>query len=122
MKRDNKKTGNAGENAAERHLINTGYEILDRNFRYSVIGELDIVAKKDGVLIFVEVKTDRTGAYGEPEMWVSVKKQRQIARVAEYYLMVKKCYGIDCRFDVIGVKIRNSEIENIVHIENAFIS
>lgn len=72
--------GDRGEQLAADFLIGKNYEILSRQFRYRN-GEIDIVAKTGGVLVFVEVKTadlTRTGtsAYGDPETWLDVKKQK----------------------------------------------
>lgn len=121
---DNSKTiGNRGEELAADFLIKKGYEILCRQFRYRN-GEIDIVAKTDGIMVFVEVKTAdlrRTGlsAYGDPETWLTVKKQKFMLKSAEYYLWKNKIGEIDCRFDLIAVRIY-ADREEINHIENAF--
>ena len=89
-------TGNEKEALAADHLAGRGYEILCRNFRVAS-GEIDIVAKHDGYIVFIEVKY-RSGVHkGLPEEAVDVRKQRQV------------------RFDVITILG-----EDIHHIENAF--
>ena len=62
----NKTTGNAGEDLACRYLEKNGYEILERNKHYSRFCEIDIIAKHKNTVVFVEVKTRRTNAYGTP--------------------------------------------------------
>jgi putative endonuclease len=120
-KSDNKKTGDRGENIASQFLEDNGYRIVQRNFRYSTFGELDIIAKKDGVLVFVEVKTYRTEEFGEPLLLVNRKKQEKIRKLAQIYMLQKKIDDIDCRFDVIGIKSAKTGADNsVTHIENAF--
>ena len=115
--------GDRGEQAAADFLLQKNYEILSRQFRYRN-GEIDIVAKTNGVLVFVEVKTadlTRTGvsAYGDPETWLDAKKQKFLRKSAEYYLWKNKIGEIDCRFDLIAVRL-HADREEINHIENAF--
>lgn len=115
--------GDRGEQLAADFLTGKNYEILSRQFRYRN-GEIDIVAKTGGVLVFVEVKTadlTRTGtsAYGDPETWLDAKKQKFLRKSAEYYLWKNKIGEIDCRFDLIAVRIY-ADHEEINHIENAF--
>lgn len=103
---------------AARHLRNKGYQILERNYRWAR-GEIDIVARKDDMLVFVEVKTARGATFGPPETWVDQRKQQQIGQVAEHYLQEKQIKGVDCRFDVVAVTAQGKEWK-INHIENAF--
>ncbi len=118
---DNKKTGDRGESIASQFLEDNGYRIVDRNFRYSTFGEIDIIAKKDGVLIFVEVKTYRTEEFGEPLLLVNRRKQEKIRKLAQIYMLQKKIVDVDCRFDVIGIKSSKTCADNsVTHIENAF--
>jgi putative endonuclease len=113
-----KTTGNQGEELAAQFLLRKGFRILERNYRTRK-GEIDIIAQKAKTLAFVEVKTDRTGDFGAPEGWVTPRKQRQIARMALRYLRQRNFPGIDPRFDVIGVTLREGKSE-IEHIEGAF--
>lgn len=107
--------GTTYENVAAAYLASNGYEILASNYRISS-GEIDIVAKKDGYIVFTEVKYRSNLKNGTPEEAVDANKQRQISRVALHFLK-HKGYGVDVgvRFDVITVMD-----ENIHHIENAF--
>ena len=96
-------------------LSGLGYEILCRNYRNKK-GEIDIIAKDEGVLVFVEVKYRQNHSYGYSAEAVDNRKQMIIYRVAEGFLAYKKeFYGMPCRFDVIGF-----DDGNINHIKNAF--
>ena len=115
MMYNSRATGNEKEALAADHLAGRGYEILCRNFRVAS-GEIDIVAKHNGYIVFIEVKY-RSGVHkGLPEEAVDVRKQRQICRTALFFLN-KYGYGMDTpvRFDVITILG-----EDIHHIENAF--
>lgn len=107
--------GNNYEVLAAEYLERNNYTILARNFRVRA-GEIDIVAQKDGYIVFVEVKYRSNMHTGAPEDSVDVRKRRQISKVALYFLN-KYGYGIDIpmRFDVITVTKKE-----IRHIENAF--
>ena len=123
MPSKSKTIGNRGEAIAEEFLRKKNYDILSRQYRYRD-GEIDIVAKSEGILVFVEVKTvDLTysgeSAFGDPETWLTVKKQKFLRKSAEHYLWKNKVGEIDCRFDLIAVRIY-ADHEDINHIENAF--
>lgn len=77
--------GNLGEDYACEVLAALGYELMERNFR-SRFGEIDIIAKKDGFLCFIEVKTRGENAMGRPAAAVTVSKQRKILKTSEYYI------------------------------------
>lgn len=117
---ENKKPSVAqiGENLAASHLEKNGYTILERNYRFSR-GEIDIIAEKDNMLIFIEVKTKKHGDFGDPIYWITRSKQRQIGRVASGYLYERNISDRDCRFDVITVTWEHG-LWKIRHIENAF--
>ena len=115
MMYNSRTTGAEKETVAADYLADRGYEILCRNFRVAS-GEIDIVAKHDGYIVFIEVKY-RSGVHkGMPEEAVDARKQRQICRTALFFLN-RYGYGTDVpvRFDVIS--ILGTEIH---HIENAF--
>lgn len=115
MGENKRQIGTSYELKAEEYLMKKGYKILESNFRIRA-GEIDIIAK-DGVYIcFVEVKFRTTRNYGSPLEAVDYRKQKQIRKVAMYYLMKNKLSEwTPCRFDVIAF-----EGEKITHIENAF--
>lgn len=115
LSQNKRQTGAAYELKAEEYLLGNGYKILERNFR-NRSGEIDIIAKKDGVIRFVEVKYRTTSDFGSPLEAVDARKQNQIRKVAMYYLMKNKLSEwTPCQFDVIAF-----EGEEMTHIENAF--
>lgn len=111
---NNRKIGLEGESAACDYLVNKGYTIVERNYACK-LGEIDIVAQKQNLLVFVEVKTRETTKFGMPFEAVTSSKIKNIIAVAKYYLMCHKCSGMDIRFDVIS--ILRGQIE---HIDDAF--
>jgi len=119
MSKPTKELGNWGEQRAVEHLEKLGYTILKRNFRWGKQGEIDIVADDNGMLVFVEVKTQESDAMGEAFTWVTPRKRRQIGRIASAYLYVNGITDKDCRFDVIAVARDGSEVK-IQHLVNAF--
>ena len=80
--------GRAAEEAAARHLTGNGWTLLGRNVRIGR-GELDIIARRGPVLVFAEVKARRTSSCGAPEDAVTVRKRRQVARLAELWLAAR---------------------------------
>ena len=117
---DPKQLGRYGEKIACLELIKKGYEILEQNYWAESRGcELDIVIKKENTVIFVEVKTKYHEGFGEPEQWVGEKKQAQISKAAQSYLIDKNPGGAEYRFDVIAIKFLNDNYK-IKHIVNAF--
>lgn len=110
--------GKRGEDIAAEYLAERHYEILQRNFRYRR-REIDIVARKNGVLVFVEVKTRASVAFGEPEEAVDVRKRQILKRVAAAYLSRYGRNDCPCRFDIVGVLIRNGGW-SVRHTEDIF--
>lgn len=113
---DNKRSiGTAYEEKAVEYLTAKGYLIIKRNFRCR-IGEIDIIAKQNDIVVFVEVKYRKTASFGYPEEAVSFSKQKIIRKVAEFFLAGEQLsLDTECRFDVIAILG-----EEINHIENAF--
>jgi putative endonuclease len=113
--------GRQGEEIALRYLEAKGYELVAKNFRYER-AEIDIIVKneKQKVLVFTEVKTRTSKSYGEAQESVVVKKQEQIIKSAQGFLMEHGEFAeYEKRFDVVAVYIRGGK-EEIVHFENAF--
>ena len=77
--------GKKGEEMARKFLVEKGFEILATNWRYSK-DEIDIIARKDNCLVIVEVKTRFSNVFGEPEEFVSNKKQSFLIRAANVYV------------------------------------
>ncbi len=111
--------GQEGESAAEQYLRNKGYRILARNVRSSV-GELDLVAEDDQVLVFVEVKARRTDAFGGAIHAVHQRKQEKLIQLAAQYLARHHLKDRPCRFDVVLLQGTNVGASQIEHIQNAF--
>jgi len=98
------RSGALGEDLAAAHLKKAGYEIIERNYRCPA-GEMDIVAREGEDLVFVEVKSRRSGSFGEPEESVGFWKQRRLSRIALYYLNQKGGGEAGVRFDVVSVRM-----------------
>jgi len=100
--------GRRGEDLACEELEKRGYVIVDRRFR-TRCGELDIVARDAGVLVFVEVKA-RTGShFGTPFESVTWKKRQRLSQMAASYVCLKRLSGQPCRFDVVAILEREGE-------------
>lgn len=109
--------GKKGEQMARDYLMNHGYVILCENYRFGK-SEIDIICQKDGLLIFVEVKTRSTRSYGEPESFVSLNQQEAIVRAAEQYVLESNWPG-DLQFDIIAI-IESPEEREVLHLKDAF--
>jgi putative endonuclease len=95
--------GQTGEDLAVAWYRGHGYEVLDRNWRCS-LGEIDVVARRGGVLVVVEVKTRRTDAFGAPALAVTPVKQRRIRRLAACWFAERRIgQRVEVRFDVVSV-------------------
>lgn len=109
-------TGLNGEDLAADHLREKGYLILQRNLRMGK-AEIDIIARKDGILVFVEVKTRTNDNFGYPEEFVNRRKQRMILNAADSYIL-RSGWQEDIRFDIIAITMTNPP--ELFHIEDAF--
>lgn len=107
--------GAAYEAQAAAFLEAAGFRILDRNWACPM-GELDIVAEKEGLLAFVEVRARANPGYGTPAESVTRSKQVKIIKAAQAYLKARRPEAESFRFDVIGI-VPGREPE---HIEGAF--
>ncbi len=114
-----KDIGDFGENAAREYMIKNGYEIVLSNYS-SKAGEIDIIAKKDEYIVFVEVKARKTSIFGEPCEFVDTKKQQRIIKTAYKYLE-ENSLDSPIRFDVCEIIHENADkIKSINYIEGAF--
>lgn len=118
-----KEIGGRGENLAADYLKNKGYEIVARNYVPSWFRqgrkEIDIITKKDGALVFVEVKTGQASDGFFPEDRVDLKKQRFLIQAAQSYLKEKKVsLDTEWQIDVVAITL-GEEKPGIEHFENA---
>lgn len=113
--------GQNGEELAVRYLMLNGYLILHRNFRCR-IGEIDIIARKNDVLTFVEVKTRNTIVTGLPAEAVTFAKQQKIRRVAQYYMLIEGLLNNMpiLSFDVIEIVKNENKVIRFKHYEHCF--
>jgi putative endonuclease len=102
------KLGQQAENLACRELVSRGYQVLQRRFR-TQFGEIDIVARDGGTLVFVEVRARAGEDYGSAEDSITARKIWKMTRMAQEYVMVHGLDDVDCRFDVVAVDWSGAE-------------
>lgn len=113
---NNIEKGSLGEKIATEYLISKGASIIENNYKIKS-GEVDIIARLDDEIVFVEVKSRSNTNYGYPAEAVNYKKIIKITNVAKYYILKNRFENKKIRFDVIEVYLKNREIN---HIVNAF--
>jgi len=119
MKIDSRRTtAGRGEDAAAAYLRDRGYRIVERNWRCR-LGEIDIVARDGETLVFVEVKSRRSAAFGAPQAAVDGRKQRKLSLAALHYLQARRVAPGPARFDVVAVTVRDDG-DDIELFRNAF--
>lgn len=113
-----KSVGNDGENRAADYLVSKGFEIIERNWRTNR-GEIDIIAFKNDVLVFVEVKTLPNGTLDMIQRELNNQKCQRILKTSKRFLLNHRQYSNSyVRFDVIVIDMPG--LEPVYHIENAF--
>jgi putative endonuclease len=110
--------GKKSENDAVRYLKKNGYRIIEKNYR-TRLGEIDIIAKDDETIVFVEVKARRSTRYGHPKWAITPKKKRNMSMVALHYLKSTSQEKAKARFDVVTIHPQENAI-CIELIKNAF--
>jgi len=110
--------GRKGEAMAKAHLEATGYEIMDENWVFGK-AEVDLIAYKNSVIIFTEVKTRTGNSFGEPEDFVDARKQRLLVEAADEYIYLMNHEG-EVRFDIISILFDRNNNHTLKHIEDAF--
>ena len=110
-------TGRKGEEIAADYLLEKQYEILHTNWRHKRV-EIDIIAKKEDVIVFVEVKTRKDDRYGYPEEAVDSAKQENLQKAAEAFIEEHNISS-SIRFDIISI-ILKKDVPQVYHIEDAF--
>lgn len=111
--------GRRGERAACLHLLGLGYDVLARRFRGRQ-GEIDVVAFDGEVLVFVEIKTRASRAFGEPWEFVDREKQERLRRTAEEFIARHDLGARSYRFDIVSVVAVGTVREEIAVYRNAF--
>lgn len=117
MSENHSQTGKNAEDVAAEYLINKGFIILERNWRYKHY-EIDILAENENFLIVVEVKYRSYTAFGEPEVFVNKQKQKFLTEAANQYILQNNI-DKEVRFDIISISGKNEKMQ-IHHIEDAF--
>ena len=112
--------GKQGEIWAWEYLQQRQYVIVEKNFRCK-FGEIDLIAKDKHLIVFVEVRTKTSTAYGPAYNSVTSSKQKQVKRVALFYISKYNLVNTQFRFDVIGITLDpRTGHHQIDHIQNAF--
>jgi len=107
MPHERRRFGDWGEEYARRFLEGRGYSILETNYR-GKYGEIDLIAREGECLVFVEVKSRRTGAFGRPEESVTEAKQQKLVQAALEYMQSKEMEEGEWRIDVVGIEAGGS--------------
>ena len=111
--------GRRGEELALNRLKSLGYAILAKNHR-TPHGEIDLVAKHEGTLVFVEVRTKRGGSFGSPEESITPSKRAHLIASAQEYVSANEVSECDWRIDLVAVELDSSgRLQRIEVIENA---
>ena len=114
-----KDTGTQGELIAQNYLKNHGYHILENNFR-SRFGEIDIIARQNDTLVFIEVRTKKSKSFGIPEESITTTKARHLIHTAYYYRQNHKKLPEKWRIDFLAIELDdNDKLLRINLIENA---
>ncbi len=111
--------GLRGEQIATEYLKEKGYQVILRNYRFKR-SEIDLIALKQDILVFVEVKFHQDKGYGFPEEAVSLAQQARVAHAAEHYIFESNWQG-DIRFDIIAIQTNEeANFFDVQHFEDAF--
>ena len=109
--------GKLGEDLAVDYLLEHGYTILDRNYRFEK-AEVDILSQKGNTLIVVEVKTRSSADFGNPQDFVTPKQIKQLVKAVDQYIN-NNDLNVEVRFDIIAI-IKQGATFDIEHIKDAF--
>ncbi len=115
---DHNELGKLGENLAQKFLIDNGFEIVATNWRCRKY-EVDIIANKDNMLVFVEVKTRTPCGVSTPEDSMNRAKQKQLVEAADIYIKEHNI-NLEARIDLISIFIKDKKYW-VKHTENAVI-
>ncbi len=119
MSTSRKRTGDAGEKAAARFLIDRGYDVVGTNFRCRY-GEIDIVARHGDCMVFIEVRTKKSLEFGAPEESITRSKMDKLILTAQTYMQQHEDAPSDWRIDVIAIVMaRDDTVRSIELIVGA---
>lgn len=118
MKTVKQQTGTTGEAYARQWLMQKGYIIRETNWRHGR-AEIDIIAAKEGKLIFIEVRSRKNYAFGFPEETISSRKKKLYSLAANEYIHQHQHSG-EIRYDVIALRIQKGMVTEALHLEDAF--
>ena len=119
MTKYRKSLGKFGEDLVRKHLKKSGCRILEQNYQIKM-GEIDLIVEDARTVVFVEVKTRTSSAYGSPFDAVTPLKQRQMSKVALEYLGRNHLHDRPARFDVASVQVEDGSPPKLEIIQNAF--
>ena len=111
--------GERGETVACGFLKDHGYEILEKNYKCK-LGEIDVIARRQGRLAFIEIKTRTSTQFGTPQEAVDFRKQEKIFKVAQWYLKERKSLKSPVAFDVVAILWKEGQSPEIRLIADAF--
>lgn len=111
--------GKKGEAAGRAFLERRGVRILAANYACAA-GEIDLIGREREAILFIEVKTRTSAAFGPPQFAVHQRKQRQIVRAAQWFLAERRMAEVACRFDVLAVTFTRDELPRIQWLRDAF--
>ncbi len=114
----NKEIGKYGEEIAKEFLIKNKFKILECNFHYSKMAEIDIIAVKNNILHFVEVKTRSSNTFGTPLEAINKRKLSSIFSCANFYLQQNKNKFDKFQIDAIGITLNKDNPPEIQFLEN----
>ena len=110
--------GKKGEQLAVKYLLENGYTIVEKNYRFQK-AEIDIIAQKNNVLAVVEVKTRSTNYFGNPQDFVNPKKIKLLVSAIDNYV-VERDLEVEIRFDIVAI-IKEKSTFKIEHLKDAFL-
>jgi len=116
---NNRNVGRDGEVLAEKYLTKKNFKMIDKNFHFGRLGEIDIIAEDQDEIVFVEVKYVKSLEFGFPENRITSSKKSKLRKAAEGWLHENNIYDHPCRFDVIAI-IHGQKEPEITHFINAF--
>jgi putative endonuclease len=119
LTRERLELGKQGEDLAFQTIRRLGYKKIIRNYRCA-LGEVDLIAEDGDTLVFIEIKTRRTGSVGYAKEAVNDRKRRQLSRVALAYMKANGRLETKARFDVVAVFLQRDAGPEIEVIRNAF--